>query len=378
MSATITTVDKKKVFVLVSPKNRTAYNFRGELIADIIAKGYEVYVTGPNRIDVDKIEALGATFVEIPNDKNGVSVRADVTYFLRLLSLFRRLRPDATLGYTVKPAIYGAMAARLVGVRSVTSMITGVGYLFISKSRKAKMLKALVLRLYRMGLACANHVIFQNPDDCAEFIEHGLVSESKTYLVNGSGVNMSRFEQRPYPKQLTFFMLSRIMYSKGVMEYAQAARMLKARYPHVRFMLLGAFEGIQDSLDEAEFKRDFIEPGIIDYFRESNHIADYFAQASVYVLPSYREGTPRTVLEAMAMGRAIVTTDAPGCRETVIADQNGFLVPVKDVNALAAAMASFVEDPTLVTTMGKASAELCRNKYRVELVNETMTSIMEL
>ncbi len=369
---------ESKIFVLISPKNRTAYNFRGDLLREIIKLGYTVYVTGPNRIDVDKIESLGATFVEIPNDKNGINVFSDLRYMWSLYKLFRRLKPSATLGYTVKPVIYGAIAARMAGVKSISSMITGVGYLFISKTLKAKILKQLVLFLYRLGIWCSSRLIFQNDDDRAEFISEGLVSNSKSHVVNGSGVNMSRFSRAPYPEKLTFFMLSRAMYSKGVIEYAEAAKMVKARYPEVQFMFLGAFEGIQDSIPESDFRSQYIDSGILDYYSETSDVPSYIARSSVYVLPSYREGTPRTVLEAMSMGRAIITTDVPGCRGTVKDGVTGYLVEARSPEVVANAMIKFVENPSLVSEMGEQSYEYCYNKYRIDLVNESMISVMSL
>lgn len=363
------------MFVLISPKNRTVYNFRGELVESIIQQGYKVYVTGPNKIDVDKIEALGAEFVEIPNDKNGVSIIADLRYLFRLFVFIRGVRATATLGYTIKPVIYGAIAAHLAGVSSVSSMITGVGYLFISKSRMAKVLKKIATTLYRIGLGASHNVIFQNPDDRAEFIAHKLVKENKTYLVNGSGVNMAKFPLSPLPSTLTFFMLARIMYSKGVIEYLEAADIIKQHYPQVKFMLLGAFENIQDSVPRP-IVQDYIDRGIIDYFEESHDIVSYYAQCSVYVLPSYREGTPRTVLEAMAMGRAIITTDVPGCRETVVNSDNGFIVPARNSNELAAAMELFVKTPSYIEEMGLASHKQCEKKYSIDIVNKDMISII--
>ncbi|MFI3293541.1 MAG: glycosyltransferase family 4 protein [Rikenellaceae bacterium] len=367
-----------KNFVLISPKNRTAHNFRGELISEIIKLGYTVYVTGPNQIDVDKIEQLGAKFIEIPNDKNGVNVLSDIKYLLNLISIFNTLKPEATLGYTVKPVIYGAIAARICRVKSITSMITGVGYLFISKSLRAKILKSIVLCLYKIGLASAHKVIFQNPDDRDEFVSNKLVSAAKTAIVNGSGVNMTKFSVEPYPEKLTFFMLSRVMHSKGVVEYATAAKVVKQKYPEVRFMLLGAFEGIQDSINEVDFRREYVDSGVIDYFGESDNIPSYYAQASVYVLPSYREGTPRTVLEAMSMGRAVITTDVPGCRETVIDGESGYLVAPRDVESLVVAMQRFIDDRSLPQSMGAKSHKYCYDKYRVEVVNESMIANMSI
>lgn len=367
-----------KTFVLVSPKNRTAYNFRGELIEQLGKRGYEVYVTGPNRTDVDRIEALGARFVEIPNDKNGINALADIRYFFRLLRLFRRLRPQATLGYTVKPVIYGSIAARLAGVRSITAMITGAGYLFVSTSFKARVLRSIAKILYRCGLAAAHRVVFQNPDDRREFIDNGLVRAAKTAVVNGSGVNLAKFPQAPFPDRMTFFMLSRVMYAKGVREYLEAARQVKARHPEVRFVLLGAFEHLPDSIPEAKVRREFIDTGIVEYHGESRDIASFYARCSVFVLPSYREGTPRTVLEAMATGRPILTTDVPGCRQTVVDGQNGFLVPPKNPGALAEKMVWFIENPDALERMGAKSHALCREKFEVAAVNRQMLTLMHL
>ncbi len=369
-------MSKERVFVLISPKNRTAYNFRGELIRKIIEQGYSVYVTGPNHIEVDKIEQLGAKFVHIPNDKNGINVLADLRYIIKLYRLMRRVKATATLGYTIKPVIYGAMAARLAGVKSINSMITGVGYLFISKSKKARLLKKVAVMLYRIGLRCADSVIFQNDDDYNEFIDNRLVDKRKCNIVNGSGVDMTRFERKPYPERVTFFMLSRIMHAKGVLEYVSAAKIVKERYPDVRFMLLGAFENIQDSIPQDSFTKEYIDSGVVDYFGESSDIPSYYAQSSVYVLPSYREGTPRTVLEAMSMGRAVITTDAPGCRQTVIDGVTGYLVPTKDVNAVVEAMERFIKDSSLVEKMGEESYNYCYSKYRVELINSEMLRII--
>ncbi len=371
-------MNREKVFLLISPKNRTVYNFRGELVRSIIAKGYKLYVTGPNLIDVERIEALGAEFVHIPNNKNGINILADIRYTYKLWRLMRKIRPTKTLGYTIKPVVYGAIAAKLAGVKSINSLITGVGYLFISKSTKAKILKKLAQLLYKVALGFSKGVIFQNSDDRDEFVENRLVKAKKCSIVNGSGVDMTHFTEEPLPQRLTFFMLSRIMHSKGVMEYVEAAKVIKGKYPEVRFMLLGAFEDIQDSIAKAPFLREYVESGILEYFGESSDIRPYYKECSVYVLPSYREGTPRTVLEAMATGRAIITTDAPGCRATVQDGKNGFLVPVKDSAAVAEAMERFILNPTLVETMGAESYRYCHSKYRVEQVNSDMLNIMDI
>lgn len=369
-------------FILVSPKNRTAYNFRGDLIKEIIKKGYEVVVTGPNQISVDKILELGARFVEIPNNKNGVNPFTDLRYKKQLQKLFEKEKPDVILCYTSKPVIYGTLAAKKtekkIGKKiHVVSMITGVGYAFTANTLKAKLIRFIMSIMYKKSLKKADKVVFQNEDDKIQFEKLKLVKENKTGVVNGSGVNTEKFFWAEYPEKLTFFMLARVMYSKGIREYLQACKIVKKQFPHVRCMLLGACEGIQDSLSKEDLE-PFIQEGVIEYFGETDNVADYYKQCSVYVLPSYREGTPRTVLEASSMGRAIITTDAPGCRGTVIDGKTGFLVPVKDGNALAEKMLEFIKNPELVEIMGKASAEYCREKYDVEKVNVAMCEFLNI
>lgn len=364
-------------FILVSPKNRTVYNFRGDLIKKIITCGYEVVVTGPNRIDVDKIEALGARFVEVPINKNGVNPIADIRYQNALEKIFRQEKPDVVLGYTSKPVIYGSIAAKKAKVPHVAAMVTGAGYAFTAKTAKAKVIRAIMSMLYRRAFRCADAAIFQNTDDRDQFVREKLVKAEKCQLVNGSGVNMEKFPVVPYPETVTFFMLSRVMYSKGIREYLQACEIVKEKYPQVRCMLLGACEGIQDSLPKEQLK-PYIDRGIIEHFGETDRVADYYGQCSVYVLPSYREGTPRTVLEAMAMGRAIITTDAPGCRGTVIDGETGFLVPIQDGKALAEKMIYFIENPEQIAVMGQKSHEYCSEKFDVKKVNEVMCNYLKI
>lgn len=364
-------------FILVSPKNRTAYNFRGDLVKKIINAGYEVVITGPNRDNVDKVEELGARFVEIPMNKNGVNPLKDFAYMNALRKLFKREKPDVVLGYTSKPVIYGSMAGKLAGVPHKVAMVTGAGYAFTAKTKKAKIIKLIMSILYKIGFMCADTVIFQNTDDKEQFIKEKLVKKDKCEIVNGSGVNMEQFSIAPYPEQMTFFMLSRVMYSKGIREYLEACEIVKSKYPQVRCMLLGACEGIQDSLSQQDLDT-YINKGIIEHFGETDTVADYYKQCSVYVLPSYREGTPRTVLEAMSMGRAIITTDAPGCRETVIVGKTGFLVPIQNGQAVAEKMIEFIEHPELVEQMGKKSNEYCKNKFDVIKVNNDMFKYLKI
>ena len=343
---------------------------------EFVKKGYEIVVTGPDRTDVEKIEALGTRFIEIPMNKNGTSITGDLKYCKDLIRLFRKEKPDVTLGYTVKPVVYGAISAKLAGVKNINSLITGGGYTFIATSLKAKVLGIIVRMLYRIGLQRADHVIFQNPDDLKEFVRSRLVKRNKCSFVHGSGVNLEQFQPVPFPKKISFFCLSRLLKSKGVCEFLKAARVVKERYPEVDFYLLGKYETDMQDAVEKEYVEQFIKDGIIIRFEETDDVRPYYERSSIFVLPSYREGTPRTVLEAMAMGRPIITTDTQGCRETVKDVKNGFLVPVKDSRAVDEKMMWFVEHPDEIEMMGKESTILVKKKFDVRKVNRRMMKIM--
>lgn len=365
-------------FLLISPKNRTTYNFRGELIKRIQEKGYDVIVTGPDRTDAERVEALGVDFRVVPVDKNGTSVVSDLKYMFALRKLMEEVKPDAVLGYTIKPVVYGALAAKMTGVKNINCLITGGGYTFTADSFKAKLLGAIVRLLYRAAFTVADQIIFQNSDDREEFAERGLVKREKTHIVHGSGVDLSHYEPRPFPQETRFFMLSRLLKSKGVEEYLQAAEIVKRKHPEVSFSILGKYEDkMQDAVPKETVER-LIAEGVITRHDETHDVRPYYADCSVYVLPSYREGTPRTVLEAMAMERPIITTDTNGCRDTVEDGVTGFLVPVRNAEAIAEKMEWFIDHPEQIVPMGQASKARCEELFDVVNVNAEMLRIMKI
>ncbi|MBQ5994444.1 MAG: glycosyltransferase family 4 protein [Clostridia bacterium] len=365
-------------FILISPKNRTVYNFRGDLVKEIISKGYEVVVTGPDSTDVEKITALGARFEEIPMNKTGTSITGDLKYCKRLYELFKAEKPDAVLSYTVKPVVYGSIAAKRAGVKNINGMITGGGYAFTATSLKARVIGIIVRTLYKIGLGKADNVIFQNKDDLEEFCSSGLVKKTKCHVVNGSGVNTAHFTPEPYPENVSFFMLSRLLKSKGVGEYLEAAKLTKQKHPEAEFYLLGKYETeMQDAIKKEDIEK-YISEGVVERFEETSDVRPYYKKCSVYVLPSYREGTPRTVLEAMSAARPVITTDTQGCRETVTDGVNGFLVTVKDAEAVSEKMLYFIEHPEKISEMGKQSRRIAEEKYEVGRVNADMLKIMNL
>ncbi len=222
-------------------------------------------------------------------------------------------------------------------------------------------------------------VLFQNPDDRKALLSSGLISpKTSTVIVNGSGVDVARFAPAALPDQpITFLLIARLLREKGISEYARAAAIIKSRHLDAQFVLIGPLEPHLDAIKEADI-RGWVDEGTLTWGGAVSDVRPHIAASSVYVLPSYHEGTPRTVLEAMAMGRPIITTDAPGCRETVIEGQNGFLVPVRNVDKLADAMERFINNPSLLGVMGQHSRKIAETKYDVHLVNEVMLQAMGL
>lgn len=368
-----------KKFILISPKNRSAYNFRGDLIKDIQAKGFDVVVTGPNKEGVDKIEALGAKFIEVPVNKNGINPFADIIYCFKLWEIIKQEKADAIMGYTIKPVIYGSIAGWLAGVKNRTAMVTGAGYLFASRTLKARIIKRISFILYRIGLGAAHNVIFQNIDDLNEFVDNKLVRKEKCNVVNGSGVNMEKYKPSPYPEIPSFFFLGRLVNAKGGLDFVKAAKIVKNKYPSTRFMILGKLEkNLPDAIPEEDFM-PYVNDGTVELFPETDNVSQYYAKSSVFVLPTaYREGTPRVILEALASARAIITTYTPGCKETVSDGVNGFFVPIHSPKELAEKIIYFIENPLEIERMGNASLQLCKTKYEISIINNKMLEFMHI
>jgi len=354
-------------------------NFRGALLLEMVASGHEVYACAPEASAEVKaaLAEMGVTYSPVALDRTGLNPIRDLFAIKSLAALFRSIKPDIFLGYTIKPVVYGSIAARIVGVPAIFSMITGLGYSFSGGSLKNKLVGGVAVFLYRLALKYNRHVFFQNPDDLALFQQRSIIEDAnQAVLLNGSGVNIDIFNLTPYPPTPSFLMVARLIREKGVYEYARAAREIRERYPDVLFRLVGWIDDNPMAID----KDDLLvweEEGVIDFLGRLSDVRTAIAQSSVFVLPSYyREGTPRTILEAMAMGRPIITTDAPGCRETVIEEINGYLVPVRDVSSLVDVMDKFIGQPALVKKMGQASREIAEEKYDVRKVNATILNAL--
>jgi glycosyltransferase involved in cell wall biosynthesis len=327
----------------------------------------------------ESLGAWGADFHVVPFARAGMNPLADATTVHALAQLMRNVRPDTYFGYTIKPSTYGMLAARLAGVRCRAAMISGVGYaLTEGRGTRRRLARTGVELLCRWTLRLADRVVFQNPDDQAVFVRRHLVPADKTARVNGSGVDLDHFPVVPHARgPLTFLLLARLLRDKGIVEYVEAARLIKRLHPDVRFLLAGPRDANPSSITSGELDAWTAE-GVIEWLGAASDVRPVIAASHVGVLPSYREGTPRSILEAMAMGRAVVTTEAPGCRETVIHGETGLLVPPRDASALAEAMLRFVTDPGLAVRMGAAGRRLAERRFDVNAVNARMLSIMGL
>lgn len=377
-------------FLIVASYPASILKFRGALIKALQDKGFETHIAAPEfeifPEEYEDLTDLGYVVHPIPMQRTGTNPLNDAKTLSALYLLMKKIKPSHVMGYTIKPVIYGSLAAKLARVPHRFALITGLGYAFQGAEEqdyKKSNLQKIMHKLYSVALASTHKVFFQNPDDEALFRTMKILQpKASTTVVNGSGVDISEYSVQPFatiddisiPR---FLLIARLLGDKGVREYAQAARIVKEKYPQAQFDLVGWIDDNPDAIKQQELD-SWINEGLFNFWGKLDDVKPAIAASSIYVLPSYREGTPRTVLEAMAMGRSIITTDAPGCRETVIEGYNGYLVPVKAVEALAAAMERFIINPELIIEMGKASRQLVEEKFDVDTVNQSMLEAMGL
>ncbi|SMG14936.1 Glycosyltransferase involved in cell wall bisynthesis [Marivirga sericea] len=357
-------------------------NFRKPLLTALQGKGYKVIALAPGNDEAtEKILAeLGVDFIQVPLGRTGFNPLKDYATLQFLKKLFKELQPEVVITYTIKPNIYGSWAAKGLKKAKVLAWITGLGYVGMEADTfKRKLVRSVIFRLYKKAFSTLPFIAFQNPDDQQFFKEHQLLqADTAQTITAGSGVDLAHYPKaEPQLNPIKFLLIARLIGAKGVNEYIAAAKNIKQKYPEVKFQLIGMTdEGNPDSLEETELK-ELHKAGIIDYLGFQSDVRKYLADCSVFVLPSYyREGTPRTILESLAMGKPIITTDNPGCRETIDGDKNGYLIPVKDTNALGKAMQSFIENPASIKEKGEESYRLATEKYDVNIVNEHLFSFM--
>jgi glycosyltransferase involved in cell wall biosynthesis len=375
------TDSRQKHVLFLAANARSFLANRGDLVREIISRGHEVSAIVPQEDFLPEMFSLGIDIHVMPLARTVINPLKDLRTFYRYYRVIGNMKPDVIFAYGAKPVIYGLPAGKMAGVQGRFGMITGLGTVFIRRDRGwSSLLRIIVTALYRNAFRCAQQVFFQNPDDIADFKRSRIiVDDRKVVRTMGSGVNLTRFERFPLPEgPPTFLFIGRLLTEKGLAEFCGAAEIVKKGRPDCRFIAVGYHDPkLPHSVSPAQLKA-WKRTGVVEFPGGVSDVRPSLRACSVFVLPSYREGTPRSALEAMATGRAIITTNAPGCRETVRHGENGFLVPVRDVNALAEAMGRFLENPALIIDMGEVSYKRVKEDYDVRTVNRVICETLGL
>lgn len=355
--------------------------FRGRLLEDLAQAGFQVWAVADyeNELDRERVSQRGARPVSTPLSRASTNPFRDMVYMLRLLLLILEVRPERVLLYTIKPVIYGGLLCRLLGIRCYYGLVTGTGAAFSPSGSRRRLLLRMVVFLYRAALKHAGRVFFQNRDDRQLFVRMGIVAEQNSLVVAGSGVDLGefRFAEPVLHQSIRFLFVGRFLRDKGFVDFLSAASRLKPEHQNVEFLLAGRLDersGREErtALQEATSRQVVTDLGFVE------DIANCLRACDVLVLPSYGEGMPRSVLEAMSTGRPVITTDVPGCREAVTSGKNGLVVNVGSVDELAEAMTFFIHDPEAIARMGRAARHAAESRFAVEHVNRQMMSGMGL
>jgi glycosyltransferase involved in cell wall biosynthesis len=350
---------------------------RPELVKSIIEKGHSLTVLGcePAEQCNKELNPYNIDYVKISFERSNVNPYKEIKFILTLAKVLNFLKIETLLVYGVRLAPSVAIASKLVRVKRCCAVINGAGTLFNIKGMKGITIRTLAYPLLFSGLRSCDKILFQNMDNYNLFTKLKLLNKEKALIVNGSGVNLEKYSMKPIGNDYIFLFVGRLIRDKGIFEYISAAKEVKVKYPQSKFIVIGPYDDNLTALSESELK-SLISEGLIEYIPWTDRINDYLVSCYSFVLPSYHEGTPRTVLEAMATGRAIITTDAPGCRETVTDGINGFLVPVGDIEQLVEKIIWMIEHKAEVESMGQKSHDICKEKYDVYNINKNILKSM--
>lgn len=370
--------------VLFANSDWYLFNFRLSLAERLRELGHDLLLLSPPGEYGERLKAMGFHWQALPMDRRSLNPLKEARLVGELIALFRREKPDLVHNFTIKPAVYGSLAARLAGVKGRVNAVAGLGYVFISDEPRARLLRPLVRTLLKQALEGANaRLILQNPDDVALFTRRGLVRSEHARLIPSSGVDCERFmppvgERGPH-EPLKVLVACRLLWDKGLREYVEAARMLKREGRSIRFLLAGDPDPGNPASIPPETAKGWAEEGVVEWLGHVSDMAALFADVDVVALPSYREGLPRSLIEAGAAARALVTTDVPGCREVVTDGVDGLLVPACDAEALARAIARLDDDRELVARLGATAREGALARYdQRQVVADTLAVYDEL
>lgn len=358
--------------------------FRKELILELIERGHEVYALASDYSETSRqqVKAFGAIPISYPMDRAGLNPIKDFINWLALCRTLKQIKPMVVLSFFMKPSIYGTLAAKVVGVERRFAMVEGLGYAFTKERRgftlKKKLIQKVLGLLSTVSFFFADKVFFLNRDDSRDLRQVSLFSENKVITLGGIGVDLCKFRYEPLKtrSRLRFIFIARLLKEKGIYEFINAVRMVKETYPDTEFVVLGGLDSENPSgITQSELD-NFIDEGLISSPGFVTDVEKWISDSDVFVLPSYREGIPRSTQEAMAMGKAIITTDTPGCRETVIEGVNGLLVPPFDASKLAESMIYLINNKDVVLKMGEASRVFAEEHFDVKRINKKLIDIL--
>lgn len=367
--------------VFVASKARSLRNFRGKLLLSLVENGHEVTVISTTVDEKTAIwlETHNIGYVVYDLKRNGTNVFSEMRMFFGFIYKFQSIKSDIVLAYTIKPVIWTGLYKLLYRKKfNYTALITGLGYAFSGTSRRKNILKNIASWLYKISLISADKVVFQNIDNLNYFVSSGIVKTDKCHTVDGSGVDLDFYKYVPVKiaeGRIIFLMVARLLGDKGVREYVSAAIKVRSKHDNVEFRLLGGLDDSKDSLSQLELQQIVKEPAV-EYLGETEDVRPYLESSSVFVLPSYHEGLPRSALEAMSIGRMIVTTDVPGCREVVEEGVNGLLVAPSEVAPLVAAFEKIIENPSSIKTSGENSRAIALERFCVNKINRIMKAYL--
>lgn len=368
----------KETIVIISAHTPSLFWFRMDMMLRFQTLNYNVVAVAnePEQEWKEQFAQNGIIYRQIYINRNGTNPLNDLKTLKSIKKLFKEIKPDKIFAYNAKAVIYGGLAAKKLNI-SYYSLIAGIGSIFLSKDFPSRIIQKIMCIEYKNALKRSEAVFFQNCDDSDFFLKKKIVRKSQIAYIHGSGVNTNTFKQEALPEKLTFLFIGRLLKDKGVCEYLEACKQVKSRYKDIKCFLVGPFDSNPSSISKVELQR-YIDDNVVEYFGEQQDVRPYLKQCSVFVLPSYREGTPKTVLEAMSTGRAVITTNAPGCKETVIDGKNGFLIPIKNVESLVKKMFELIENPQLIERFGVEGRRMAEEKFSVEKVNDQICKTMKI
>lgn len=371
--------------VIVGTVASSFYGFRADLIKTLFKKGHQVYAftSEYNTDDLKKIEQLGATPIPYTLNRGGLNPLLDILATYKLSQKIQKIQPDLVFSYFSKPVIFGTIAAKLAKVPRIIGMLEGLGYTFTEQpeglNKKTKIIKKIQVFLYKLALPQLDKLIFLNSDDPKDLLEKYSIRVKSMEVLGGIGLNLNDYPYHPLSsiqQPMSFLFIGRLLKEKGIYDFIAAAKLVKSIYPEVKFSVLGAIDSNNlGALKQSELD-DLIASNIINYPGHVSNVKDWINNSHVFVLPSYREGVPRSTQEAMAIGRPIITTDVPGCRETVQNNINGFLVPKWKPEVLAEKMIYFIEHPNQIKIMGNKSYQIATEKFDSSIVNSKLLNYL--